>query len=158
MVCTARSILFSCSSKDNICYGSDKTSEAEIIEVSREANLHQFISNLPEGYDTMVGEKGCQLSGEQKQRIAMARTLLKRPEIMLLDKDKSALDVASERSVVICFGVNNKKQNHTSDRCAETSHSYRLGHHSSHGKRISGGNGYPLTLVTAASERVYIRS
>lgn len=112
MVCAARSHLFSCSSRDIICCGSDKTSEAEIIEVSREANLHQFISNLPEGYDTMVGEKGCQLSGEQKQKIAIARTLLKRPEIMLLDKDKSALDVASERSVVMLWSLQQKAEPH----------------------------------------------
>lgn len=112
MVCAARSHLFSCSGRDIICCGSDKTSEAEIIEVSREANLHQFISNLPEGYDTMVGEKGCQLSGEQKQKIAIARTLLKRPEIMLLDKDKSALDVASERSVVMLWSLQQKAEPH----------------------------------------------
>ncbi|XAR52108.1 Xenobiotic-transporting ATPase [Bertholletia excelsa] len=93
-------LLFSCSIRENIQYGNDNASEAEIIEVSRQANIHEVISNLPNGYDTMVGERGCQLSGGQKQRIAIARTLLKRPAIMLLDEATSALDAESERAVV----------------------------------------------------------
>nr|XP_016481676.1 PREDICTED: ABC transporter B family member 14-like [Nicotiana tabacum] len=93
-------LLFSCSIRDSIRYGSEKASEAEIIEVSREENIHEFISNLPNGYDTVLGEKGSQLSGGQKQRIAIARALLKRPAIMLLDEATSALDTESERAVV----------------------------------------------------------
>ncbi|KAF5445810.1 hypothetical protein F2P56_031498 [Juglans regia] len=93
-------LLFNSTIRDNICYGTNEASESELVEVSMEANIHEFISNLPDGYDTIVGERGCQLSGGQKQRIAIARTLLKRPVILLLDEATSALDAESERTVV----------------------------------------------------------
>ncbi|XP_047326042.1 ABC transporter B family member 19-like [Impatiens glandulifera] len=93
-------LLFSFSIKENICYGNEAVSEAEIIEAAKEANIHEFVSNLNDGYDTLVGEKGCQLSGGQKQRIAIARILLKKPAIMLLDEATSALDAESERAVI----------------------------------------------------------
>ncbi|XP_024030607.1 ABC transporter B family member 19 [Morus notabilis] len=93
-------LLFSSSIRSNICYGNDAASETEIVEVSRQASIHEFISTLPDGYDTVVGEKGCQLSGGQKQRVAIARALLKSPAILLLDEATSALDAESERSIV----------------------------------------------------------
>uniref|UniRef100_A0A0E0LRA5 MDR-like ABC transporter n=1 Tax=Oryza punctata TaxID=4537 RepID=A0A0E0LRA5_ORYPU len=98
-------ILFNSSIRDNISYGSEETSETEIIQAAMEANIHEFISSLPEGYDTVVGEKGSQLSGGQKQRIAIARTLLKRPAILLLDEATSALDGESERVVMSSLGA-----------------------------------------------------
>jgi ATP-binding cassette subfamily B (MDR/TAP) protein 1 len=97
-------LLFSSSIRDNIIYGNEGASETEIVKVSREANIHEFVSNFPDGYDTVVGEKGCQLSGGQKQRIAIARTLLKRPAILLLDEATSALDTETERSIVSALG------------------------------------------------------
>ncbi|KAL6132220.1 hypothetical protein ACLB2K_070591 [Fragaria x ananassa] len=65
--------------RDNICYGNESASETEIMKVSREANIDEFISNLPDAYQIVFGDKGCQLSGGQWQRIAIARTRLKRP-------------------------------------------------------------------------------
>ncbi|KAG7011022.1 ABC transporter B family member 19, partial [Cucurbita argyrosperma subsp. argyrosperma] len=93
-------VLFSSSIRYNICYGSEQVAETELLKVSREARVHEFVSTLPDGYDTLVGEKGCQLSGGQKQRIAIARTLLKKPAILLLDEPTSALDAESERTLV----------------------------------------------------------
>lgn len=91
--------LFAASIYDNIAYGHESATEAEIIEAATLANAHKFISGLPEGYKTFVGERGVQLSGGQKQRIAIARALIRKAELMLLDEATSALDAESERSV-----------------------------------------------------------
>ncbi|KAK4417676.1 ABC transporter B family member 19 [Sesamum alatum] len=88
--------LFAASIFDNIAYGKDGATEAEVIEAARAANVHTFVSGLPEGYKTTVGERGVQLSGGQKQRIAIARAVLKDPSILLLDEATSALDAESE--------------------------------------------------------------
>ncbi|CAI9752720.1 unnamed protein product [Fraxinus pennsylvanica] len=88
--------LFAASIFDNIAYGKDGATEAEVVEAAQAANVHTFVSGLPEGYKTSVGEKGVQLSGGQKQRVAIARAVLKNPSILLLDEATSALDAESE--------------------------------------------------------------
>ncbi|KAF5479191.1 hypothetical protein F2P56_000037 [Juglans regia] len=88
--------LFAASIFENIAYGKDGATEADVIEAARAANVHGFVSGLPDGYKTPVGERGVQLSGGQKQRIAIARAVLKDPAILLLDEATSALDAESE--------------------------------------------------------------
>ncbi|KAI8533910.1 hypothetical protein RHMOL_Rhmol10G0047300 [Rhododendron molle] len=88
--------LFAATIFDNIAYGKDGATEAEVIEAARVANVHAFVSGLPEGYKTPVGDRGVQISGGQKQRIAIARAVLKDPAILLLDEATSALDAESE--------------------------------------------------------------
>ncbi|PNT72639.1 hypothetical protein BRADI_2g47330v3 [Brachypodium distachyon] len=93
-------VLFNDTIRSNIAYGKrGDATEEEIITVAKAANAHEFISSLPQGYNTTVGEKGTQLSGGQKQRVAIARAILKDPRVLLLDEATSALDAESERIV-----------------------------------------------------------
>ncbi|KAL9424704.1 hypothetical protein AB3S75_031761 [Citrus x aurantiifolia] len=91
--------LFATSIKENILFGKEDASMEEIIEAAKDANAHNFICQLPQQYDTQVGERGVQMSGGQKQRIAIARAIIKSPRILLLDEATSALDSESERVV-----------------------------------------------------------
>ncbi|XP_024962327.1 ABC transporter B family member 13 [Cynara cardunculus var. scolymus] len=91
--------LFSTTIYENIKYGNEEASEIEITKAAKLANAHEFISRMPNGYETQVGNNGIQLSGGQKQRVAIARAVLKDPSILLLDEATSALDTASERLV-----------------------------------------------------------
>jgi subfamily B ATP-binding cassette protein MsbA len=91
--------LFGGTIMDNIRYGRWESTEAEVLEASQRANAHDFIKALPEGYETVLGEKGVNLSGGQRQRVAIARALLKDPRILILDEATSALDSQSESLV-----------------------------------------------------------
>ena len=92
-------LLFGGSVRENILYGRLEASEADLVAAAQAANAHEFISELPKGYDTAVGERGVRLSGGQRQRIAIARALLKDPRILLLDEATSSLDSESEGRV-----------------------------------------------------------
>ena len=92
-------VLFNDSIRYNIAYGRDGATEAEIEAVARAARIHDFIAGLPQGYDTAVGERGLKLSGGEKQRVGIARTLLKNPPILILDEATSALDTTTERAI-----------------------------------------------------------
>ncbi|MBV8605295.1 MAG: ATP-binding cassette domain-containing protein [Pelomonas sp.] len=93
------SVIFSTSALENIRYGRPEASDAEVIEAARAAFADEFITRLPEGYATFLGERGVRLSGGQRQRIAIARAMLKNPPLLLLDEATSALDTESERVV-----------------------------------------------------------
>eukprot|EP00057_Strongylocentrotus_purpuratus_P008762 XP_011663236.1 PREDICTED: multidrug resistance protein 1 [Strongylocentrotus purpuratus] len=92
-------VLFNCSIETNISYGRDGVTKEEMVNAAKMANAHEFIMKLPKGYDTIVGERGAQLSGGQKQIVAIVRALVSNPRILLLDKFFSALDSKSEKLV-----------------------------------------------------------
>ncbi|WP_161888588.1 ABC transporter ATP-binding protein [Pontibacter russatus] len=92
-------LLFGGTIRENIAYGRPEATEAEIVEAARKANAYDFIRSFPEGFDTLVGERGIKLSGGQRQRVAIARAILKNPVILILDEATSALDSESEQLV-----------------------------------------------------------
>jgi ATP-binding cassette subfamily B protein len=91
--------LFDGSVRDNIAYGRSDASDAEVLAAARNANAHEFIERLPDGYETFVGERGVKLSGGQQQRLAIARAFLASPRILILDEATSNLDTESEQLI-----------------------------------------------------------
>ncbi|MBQ4151813.1 MAG: ABC transporter ATP-binding protein, partial [Schwartzia sp.] len=92
-------MLFSTTVRENIRYGRLDATDEELVQAAKDANAHEFIMQLPEGYDTKIGERGLNLSGGQRQRIAIARAILKNPQLLILDEATSALDTESEKIV-----------------------------------------------------------
>ena len=92
-------VLFNDTIYYNIAYGLDNSSQAAVEKAAKDAQIHDFIVSLPEGYETTVGERGLKLSGGEKQRVGIARTLLKNPPILLLDEATSALDTETEQEI-----------------------------------------------------------
>lgn len=105
-------LLFGGTIRENIAYGKPGASQAEIEDAARKAHAHEFIQTFPEGYETVVGERGIKLSGGQRQRIAIARAILKDPVILILDEATSSLDSASE--ALVQDALENLMRNRTS--------------------------------------------
>jgi ATP-binding cassette subfamily B protein len=93
-------VLFSTSIAENIAYARSGATEADIVRAAKAANAHEFVSNLPNGYETLVGERGMQLSGGERQRISLARAFLKDAPILILDEPTSSVDVETESIIV----------------------------------------------------------
>jgi len=109
---TQENYLFHDTIKANLLYANPQASDEELINATKAANIHHFIADLPEGYNTIVGERGYRLSGGEKQRLALARVLLKNPRIMILDEATSHLD--SESEALIQEALENLYANRTS--------------------------------------------
>ncbi len=105
-------LLFGGTIRENILYGKPNATQEEIEQAARQAHAHEFITSFPEGYETVVGERGVKLSGGQRQRIAIARAILKDPVILILDEATSSLDAASES--LVQEALDNLMKNRTS--------------------------------------------
>jgi subfamily B ATP-binding cassette protein MsbA len=93
-------VLFRGTIRENIAFGRPDANEADIVDAAKLANAHDFISRMPKGYDTLVGERGLTLSGGQRQRIGIARAIIRKSRILILDEPTAALDTESERLVI----------------------------------------------------------
>ena len=98
-VVTQETYLFNGTIRENLLYAKDDATQEELERACRIANIHEYISNQPEGYNTIVGNRGLKLSGGEKQRISIARVILKDPKILILDEATSALDSISENAI-----------------------------------------------------------
>ena len=98
-IVSQESLLFSVTLRENIKYGSHDASDLQIMQAAKNADMHEFILNLPQGYDTKIGEEGIKLSVGQKQRMSIARATLTNPKILILDDATSALDSKTEANV-----------------------------------------------------------
>lgn len=111
-IVSQESILFNDTVLNNIAFGVESATEEQIIAAAKVANAHEFIQQMPEGYQTNIGDRGNKMSGGQRQRIAIARAVLKNPPILILDEATSALDTESER--LVQDALNNLMRNRTS--------------------------------------------
>lgn len=111
-IVTQESILFNDTVFNNIAFGMEHVTEAQVIEAAKIANAHEFISKMPEGYQTNIGDRGSKMSGGQRQRMSIARAVLKNPPILILDEATSALDTESER--LVQDALSNLMKNRTS--------------------------------------------
>jgi ATP-binding cassette subfamily B protein len=94
-------VLFSTSIAENISYARPEAGKEEVVEAAKAANAHEFIAHLPEGYETLVGERGMRLSGGERQRIALARAFLKDAPILILDEPTSSVDIGTEAGIMV---------------------------------------------------------
>jgi ATP-binding cassette subfamily B protein len=96
-------MLFAATVRENISFGRPEATDQEIVEAARAAQAHSFIVDMPQGYDTLVGERGITLSGGQRQRVAIARALLKAPRILILDDATSSVDTETEQLIQVAL-------------------------------------------------------
>lgn len=148
--------LFNDTIKENIAYGTNESALPEIQKAAKHAAAHDFIIELPNGYDTMIGENGVKLSGGQRQRIAIARAMLKNAPILLLDEATSSLDSKSERAVQ--EALSNLMQNRTTIVVAHrlsTIQSADLIHVIDEGRIAESGNHDELLQLNGAYAKLY---